>query len=97
MTNKQRKVEVTIDRKEGYMTVRVPIEDRISGSEKSIIVAGIQGSMKMMVGDTVHTLACSMYCKNPDYNALDAARRAQEKKDAGKTEVAVSDCAKMIA
>lgn len=97
MTNAQRKVQVTIDKKAGYMTVKIPIENRISGSEKSIIVAGIQGSMKIMVGDTVHTLACSMYCKNPDYDAKAAERRRLEAKEANKSDTEVADVAKVVA
>ena len=97
MTNTDRAAEVTVDRKKMTMTVTLPIEDRISGSEKSIIIAGIQGSMKIMVGKEVCTLACSMYKKNPDYDAAAAAKRREEAKEAGKSDTAVADVAKLVA
>ncbi len=97
MTNTDRAPQVTVDRKAGFMTVKIPIEDRISGSEKSIIIAGIQGSMKIMVGKEVCTLSCTMYKKNPDYDAAAAAKRREEAKEAGKSNTAVADVAKLVA
>ncbi len=87
MSNEDR-VQITVDRKKGTMTVTLPIEDRISGSEKSIIVAGIQGSMRLLVGDEEHVLACSLYKKNPDYDAVAATKRAEKGKTAKKSSFA---------
>jgi len=79
MGNEDR-VQIVVDRKKGTMTVVLPIEDRISGSEKSIIIAGINGSMRLRVGDDECVLACSLYKKNPEYNAVEALKRAEAKK-----------------
>lgn len=83
MSNEQ--VKLVVDRKNNTMTITLPIEDRVSESEKSIIVAGITGSMKVMVGKEVHTLACSLYKKNPEYNEAEAQKRAEAKKTVTKT------------
>lgn len=90
-------VQVTLNYKKGIMTVTMPIENRISGSEKSIIIAGITGSKRMMVGKDVCTLACSLYKKNPDYDAKEAAKRAEEKRLASQVPTEVEDCAKVVA
>ena len=84
MSNEDR-TSVVVDRKKGTMTVTLEIEDRISGSEKSIIVAGIQGSLRLLVGKEEHVLACSLYKKNPDYNKEEAQKRADAKKTTAKS------------
>jgi translation elongation factor EF-Tu-like GTPase len=80
LSNEERISELVIDRKEGTVTLELPIEDRLSGSEKSIVVAGIVGQMTVMVGKEKHTLAVSLYKKNPEYDAEAAAKRRAEAK-----------------
>jgi hypothetical protein len=82
--SEQAEFKVIVDEKKGVVKIILPIENRLSGSEKSIIIGGIRGSKRIKVGNDVCVVAGSLYKKNPNYDAAEVAKRLAAEKDAPK-------------